>query len=47
MLKTADLELSGMSSFIDSFQGLYLFFEKFQGSFSTENLLIKPSEFEP
>ena len=40
-------DYSGMSSFIDNFQGLYLFYRKFQGIFFTENLLNKPFKFEP
>ena len=40
-------DYSEMSSFIDTFQGLYLFFRKFQGSIFTENLLNKPFKFEP
>ena len=40
-------DYSEMSSFIDTFQGLYLFFRKFQGRFFTENLLNKPFKFEP
>ena len=36
-----------MSSFIDIFQSLYLFFGKFQGTLFTENLLNKSFKFEP
>ena len=35
-----------MSSFIGIFQGLYLFYRKFQGTFITKNLLNKPFKFE-
>ena len=36
-----------MSSFIDIFEGLHLFYRKFQGTFFTKNLLNKPFKFEP
>ena len=39
-------DYSEMSSFIDTFQGLCLFFRIFQGTFSTENLSNKPFKFE-
>ena len=40
-------DYSEMSSFIDIFQGFYLFFRKFQGTLFTANLLNKPFKFEP